>query len=71
MRITYRPGIVNIVADTLLCKQEDLKTQKEKDVAAYTMCLVNPALAITTLDATLKDLLATANYKREPYELID
>ena len=70
MRITYRPGTANIVANTLLRKQEDLKTQKEKDVAVYTICLVNPALAIATLDATLKDLLATVNYKREPYKLI-
>jgi len=71
MRITCGPGTANIVADTLLRKQEDLKTQKEKDVAACTICLVNPALAIATLDATSKDLLAAANYKREPYELIN
>jgi len=71
MRITYRPGTANIVANTLLRKQEDLKTQKEKDVAIHTICLVNPALTIATLDATLKDLLAAANYKREPYKLIN
>jgi len=71
MRIMYRPGTANIVADTLLCKQEDLKTQKEKDVAVYTICLVNPALIIAILDATLKDLLAAVNYKRELYKLIN
>jgi len=67
----YRPGTANIVANTLLRKQEDLKTRKEKDIAIYTICLVNPALAIATLDATLKDLSAAANYKREPYKLIN
>jgi len=63
--------MVNIVANTLLRKQEDLKTQKEKDVATRTIYLVNPTLAIAILDATLKDLLAAANYKWEPYELIN
>ena len=67
----YRPGTVNIVANTLLYKQEDLKTQKEKDVAICTIYLVNPALTIAILDTTLKDLLAVANYKREPYKLIN
>jgi len=63
--------MVNIVADTLLHNQEDLKTQKEKDVAIYTIYLVNPALAIAILDTTLKDLLAAVNYKQEPYKLIN
>ena len=40
-------------------------------MAAYTMCLVNPALIIAILDATLKDPLAAVNYKRELYKLID
>ena len=61
MRITYRPGIANIVADTLLRKQEDLKTQKEKDVAVYTIYLINPALIITILEATSKDPLVAVN----------
>ena len=63
MRITYRPGTANIVADTLLQKQEDLKTQKEKDVAARTIYLINPALIITTLEATSKDPPVAANCK--------
>jgi len=61
MRITYRPGMANIVANTLLWKQEDLKTQKEKDVAARTMYLINPALIIATLEATSKDPLVVVN----------
>jgi hypothetical protein len=61
MRIIYRPGTVNIVADTLLRKQEDLKTQKEKDIATRTMCLINPALTIAILETTSKDPLVAAN----------
>ena len=61
MRIIYRLGTANIVADTLSRKQEDLKTQKEKDVAARTMYLINPALIITTLEATSKDPPVTVN----------
>ena len=61
MRIIYRPGMANIVANTLLQKQEDLKTQKEKDVAVRTMYLINPALIITTLEITSKDPLAALN----------
>ena len=45
--------------------------QKEKDVAARTIYLVNPALTIATLDTTSKDLSAAANYKQEPYKLIN
>jgi len=40
-------------------------------VAARTIYLVNPALTIATLDTTLKDPLAAANYKRELYKLIN
>jgi len=61
MRITYRPGMVNIVANILLQKQEDLKTQKEKDIAACTIYLINPALTIAILEATSKDPLVVAN----------
>jgi len=61
MRITYRLGTVNIVANTLLRKQEDLKTQKEKDIAVYTIYLINPALIIAILEATSKDPLVVVN----------
>jgi len=47
--------MANIVANTLLRKQEDLKTQKEKDIAICTIYLINPALIITTLEATSED----------------
>ena len=51
------------MANTLLQKQEDLKTQKEKDVAVCTIYLINPALIIAILEATSKDPLVIANYK--------
>ena len=59
------------MANTLLRKQEGLKTQKEKDVAARTMCLINPALIITILETTSKDPLVIVNHKWEPYELVN
>jgi len=71
MQIIYRPGTANIVANTLLQKQEDLKTQKEKDVAARTIYLINPTLMITILESTSKDPLTAANYKWEPYKLVN
>jgi len=61
MRITYRLGTVNIVADTLLQKQEDLKTQKKKDVATRTIYLINPALTIAILEKTSRDPPVAAN----------
>jgi hypothetical protein len=71
MRIIYRLGTVNIVADTLLQKQEVLKTQKEKDVAVCTMYLINPALIIATLEVTPEDPLVIVNREWEPYELVN
>jgi len=63
--------MVNIVADTLLRKQEDLKTQKEKDVAICTMYLINPALIIATLEETSRDPPVAANREWELYELVN
>ena len=37
--------------------------QKEKDVAIYTIYLINPALIIAILEETLRDPLAVVNYK--------
>jgi len=71
MRITYRLKTANIVANTLLQKQEDLKTQKEKDVAVRTMYLINPALIIATLEATSKDPPVVANREWQLYELVN
>ena len=51
------------MANTLLQKQEDLKTQKEKNIAVYTIYLINPALIITILEATSKDPLVIVNRK--------
>jgi len=59
------------VANTLLRKQEDLKTQKEKDIAIRTMYLINPALIIAILELTSKDPPTVANYKWEPYKLVN
>jgi len=42
-KLTYRPGSENIVADALSRKHEELRTQKEKDIAARTNTLINPA----------------------------
>jgi hypothetical protein len=36
LTLTYRPSTANVVANALSCKQEELKTQKDKDKAAYT-----------------------------------
>ena len=71
MRITYRPGTVNIIADTLLQKQKDLKTQKEKDIATHTIYLINPALIIITLKATSKDPPVVVNHKWQLYKLVN
>src|SRR5947207_14954110 len=49
LKITYRPGSINNIADSLSRKAEVLKTQKEKDVAARTTVLIKP-LMITTLE---------------------
>ena len=62
---------MNIVADTLLRKQEDLKMQKEKDVAIYTIYLINPALIIITLEATSKDPPVVINCEWQLYKLVN
>jgi hypothetical protein len=36
LTLTYRPSTANVVADALSRKQEELKTQKDKDKAART-----------------------------------
>ena len=36
LKLTYRPGTANVVADALSRKQEELQTQKEKDKVART-----------------------------------
>ena len=41
-KLTYRPGTANVVADALSRKQEELKTQKEKDKAARTTTFLSP-----------------------------
>jgi transposase InsO family protein len=41
-KLMYRPGSENIVADALSRKHEELRTQKEKDIAARTSTLISP-----------------------------
>jgi len=71
MQIIYRLGTANIVANTLLQKQEDLKTQKEKDIATCTIYLINPALIIAILELTFKDPLTPVNHEWELYKLVN
>jgi hypothetical protein len=56
LKITYRPGSINTIADILSRKVEVLKTQKEKDIAARTTILIKPSLI-----AALEDSPAPAN----------
>ena len=41
-KLMYRPGSENIIADALSRKHEELRTQKEKDIAARTGTLISP-----------------------------
>jgi transposase InsO family protein len=41
LKLTYRPGTANVAADALSRKQEELKTQKEKDKAARTRAFLS------------------------------
>jgi hypothetical protein len=71
-RITYRPGSANVVADALTRKQEDVKTQKEKDVAARTQTLIKSDMVFvenTPVIAAIQPSDSELNAK--PYELID
>ena len=78
-RITYRPGAANVVADALTRKHEELKTQKEKDIAARTQVLIESSKLIKgemCLEsfAALESGQVPANVEKEdwsPYELID
>ena len=45
--------------------------QKEKDVAVYTMYLINPTLIITTLEVTFEDPPVTVNCEWQLYKLVD
>jgi hypothetical protein len=41
LTLTYRPGTANVIADALSRKQEELKTQKDKDKAARTRAFLS------------------------------
>ena len=51
LKITYRPGSINTIADILSRKAEVLKTQKEKDIAARTTVLIKPLMIATLEDS--------------------
>ena len=42
IKLSYRPGTANVVADALSRKQEELKTQKAKDKAARLTTFLSP-----------------------------
>jgi hypothetical protein len=61
LTLTYRPGTANVVADALSCKQEELKTQKDKDKATYTRAfLLAKQIDIKVSDAACSNLAKLA-----------
>ena len=67
-KITYCPGTVNIVADTLTRKHSELVTQKEKDIAARTQLFLEPNCVIASVEeGSEKQTELTEN----PYQLVD
>ena len=69
-KITYRPGTVNIVADTLIRKHGELVTQKEKDIAACTQLFLDPSCVIASVEeGSLSN--EQAEPAENPYQLVD
>jgi hypothetical protein len=58
------------VADALTRKQEDVKTQKNKDVAARTQTLIKPDMVFVE-DTPLIAALQPSDIGPKPYELIN
>ena len=64
LKLTYRPGTANVVADALSRKQEELHTQKEKDKAARTRAFLQAEQldigTVQTITDQLVDLVSQA-----------
>ena len=60
IKLSYRPGTANVVADALSRKQEELKTQKAKDKAARLTTFLSPnQLELKALfSSTVDDLVS-------------
>ena len=56
MQLTYYPRVYNIVANTLMCKHKELKTQKVKSNTAYIMTLINPIIIINAVEVTTLEI---------------
>src|SRR5579871_6757462 len=66
VKITYRPGSINTIADILSRKEEALKTQKEKDLAAHTAILIKPPMIATLEDFSSPAKQEAPNLKTPP-----
>ena len=76
LRITYRPGLSNTIADILSRKHDELKTQKAKDIASRNQVLIDPTIVVAALEQSTKKppVLAEtpiADRDAPAYELID
>ena len=59
--LTYYSSIANVVANTLSCKQEELKTQKDKNKATYTRAfLLAKQININAIKAARSNLAKLA-----------
>ena len=60
IKLTYCPSTANVVANALSRKQEELKTQKEKDKAARTKAFLSPQqLELKTLSSPIANDLTS------------
>ena len=76
-KITYRSGTANVIADALTRKQEDVKTQKDKNIVSRTQVLIEPAKIleytgeIASLNVENESSASTVAKKWASYELVD
>ena len=73
--IIYCSGTVNVVADALTRKHDELVTQKEKDIAAQTQLFLNSSCVIAAIgegSVNIKsDSLNEAEQAENSYQLVD
>ena len=67
-KITYCSGIANIVTDTLTRKHNELITQKEKNITAYTQLFLDSSCVIVSVK---KDSEKQTEPAENSYQLID